>query len=137
MFGFDEIIPPLDKVPEEDRQILANFMEARNAYRLVQMRVSTLKISLLRSTNPAERERLMSEIDLLTTTTVAPAREENGKALRALLKHSVDVEGIKALLPAILAGVLQSANLPLLLEAFDIDGDNVKDLSVLLKEVLK
>ena len=137
MFGFDEIIAPLHELPEADRTALADFIAVRDDYRLAQLRVSKLKSNLLRTNNPAEQERISSEIDILTSTIVAPAREAHSRALRSFMQHCVNTQGLKEMFPMLLAGVLHSVNLPLLLEAIGFDGDNVKDLSAILKDVLK
>ena len=137
MFGFDEIIPPLHTLPPKDRQALASLIEARNTYRLAQLRLDTLKVQLLRSTDPAEQQRLTEEIDLLAHVTLAPARTEHSHILVPLLKSAVDIEELKELAPMLVLNLLQTVNLPLLMEAFGLDADNVKDVSAMLKQFLK
>lgn len=106
---------------EETRQDLADLLDSRAEYLTHQISVNRLRAVALRDPTPENLEA----VEDYATEYVKPLREELAAQTHRLVEAAVDIDGIKAMLPAVLMGLSQSINIPLLLTASGADPDMI------------
>ena len=112
------------------RRKLADLLHHRNEYSAMVTKVNNQKIQILMHPTAASEQELAE----YTRTTVAPMREKLQKETVALMVQAVDVEGLKQMLPMLLAAVANFVDLPLLFEAAGLDPDMIEEALGLLRE---
>jgi len=72
-----------------------------------------------------------------SSTVVAPLRLRVAEYVNPLLEKSVNVDGLKGMLPMLLMALMQNVNVPLLLATVGLDVDNIKKLMELSSDFIK
>lgn len=75
-------------------------------------------------------------LNAYSRTVVAALRQSMIPDMTALLQQSVNVEGLKSMMPMILMAVLNSVNVPLLMDTLNLDSDMVEDTVTRLREYI-
>lgn len=129
MFGLDS---SLDSLSPEDRERLADLLEARLALAEQQRVLNQMRITHLRDPKAVSEE----QVNGYAKDIIAPARSRISEQQVLLLQSSIDAQKLKDMLPMILLAVTQSINIPLLLAALNIEPDMVEDLVKHIKEFI-
>jgi CHAT domain-containing protein len=106
---------------DETRQDLADLLDSRAEYLTHQISVNRLRAIALRDPTPENLEA----VEDYATEYVKPLREELAAQTHRLVEAAVDIDGLKAMLPAVLLALSQSINVPLLLTASGADPDMI------------
>ncbi len=130
MFGD---LASLADLKPEDRERLASLLADRNEYLRQSIVLNDLRIVQLNNPTPENEARVAA----FNSTVVAPLRSKMSADLSALLSSAVNIASIKAFMPMIVAGVMQSVNIPLALTTLGIDPDTVEELVGIVKDYIK
>jgi hypothetical protein len=133
MFGDLPSFASLDTLDDESRTRLANLLSGRNAYNAELIKLNELRIDMLLNPTPEKQEA----IDAFNTTVVAPLRDGLTQDAFALFSVAVNIDNLKDLMPMVLAGVLQSVNIPLLLTVIGLEPDTINKLVQAISEFIK
>lgn len=129
----NSFLPPLADLDEETRLKLANYLRDRNEYLDASRKLNELRIKMLIDGTPASAEH----VNDYASTVVAPLRAGVSRQMTELLKRSVDLEGLKSMMPMVLMGLMRSVNLRLLLTVFDLEPDIVERMVTKIKNYIK
>lgn len=128
LFSYDP-----NTISPENRVQMAGILQARGEY----LRASA-EISDLRARAWSGEEGL-GDISDLKAVYLTELRKNYTKQVGVFLKSAVDLEGLKELVPTVLAGVLQNFKtpLPVVMEAVGMDLDNFKIAAEQLKRLME
>lgn len=121
---FETVPTSLAGLDEETRLKLADLLTRRNEYFVQLTKLNELRIQALM--NPSTY--LEEQMNDFNSAVVAPLRDGMSKDMSSILDGAVNVDNIKALMPMILMGVLQSVNVPLLLVTLGLEPDMIEKL---------
>lgn len=115
------------------REQMATIIKARAEFLTASAQVATMRARIWAG------EDGLTSLAEIQANDLTKARMDYVEHARALLKESVDLEGLKNLAPMIVAGVLQSVRVPfpVLFEALGVDIDQVKVVAHLLRELFE
>lgn len=130
MFG---IKLTLDELSREEQSNLALLLTERIAYMEQAIELNKLRVQYLQNPTPQNKER----VDDFNAAVIMPLRSKLSEDMKDALAESIDIDGLKHLMPMMLAGVLQSVNLPYLLAVLGIEADNVEKLVAKVREIIK
>jgi hypothetical protein len=111
----------LTRLTADERRELAQLVQARIEYTKLTIQYDELKLAFL--LNPTREAQKAFED--YAAVTVHPARAALGKESRDVLKMAVDVEALMRSIPMLMAIFTQAINLPLLLNAINVDPTQV------------
>jgi hypothetical protein len=116
----------------ETRAEVSNILQSRSVLLAAQAEVAGLRARAWAG------EAGLSEIIDLKAADLTKLREDNSKSLIALLKKSVDTDGLLEMLPMLGVALLQKLNIPLpvVLEACGVDIDAIKALVEMAREAI-
>lgn len=122
-----------DALPAEQREAMAAILKARGEMLKVQAEVVDLRAQAWAGVAGA------SDLADLKGQDLQKVRQAWLEQVRPFLKDAVDVENLMELVPAVVAGVLQSFKIPLpiILESLGVDVDGIKLAAEGLKELLE
>ena len=114
------------------REQMAGVLQARS-----ELLVAQADVAALRARAWGGEAALDAIIDLKSAE-LAKLRQDSSNQMRALLKESVDLEGLLDVLPTLGVLLLQKFNIPLpvILEAAGVDIDGIKTLVEAAKELI-
>jgi len=130
---FEELFSSMGDLKEADRLRLASFLEKRNELMLQMLTLNSLQAKQLRDPSPENELRVSS----FSNSVVKPLQRSIEQERTDLVKSAVDIEGLKGLLPMILAGLTQYVNLALVLNLFDTNPDDVQRLIKYIKDYIQ
>ena len=116
----------------ELREQMAGVLQARSELLTAQAEVAALRARAWGG------EAALDAIIDLKSAELAKLRQDSSNQMRALLKESVDLEGLLDVLPTLGVLLLQKFNIPLpvILEAAGVDIDGIKTLVEAAKELI-
>lgn len=119
-------------IDDKTRAEVSNILQSRSVLLAAQAEVAGLRARAWAG------EVGLNEIIDLKAADLAKLREDYSKSLLALLKRSVDVDGLLEMLPMFGMALLQKLNVPLpvLLESLGADLDAIKALVEIVKEAI-
>lgn len=122
-----------DSLPAEQREAMAGILKARGEMLKVQAEVVDLRAQAWAGVQGA------SDLAEIKGQDLQKVREAWLNQVRPFLAGSVDLENLMELVPAVVAGVLQSFKvpLPIILESLGVDVDGIKLAAEGLKELLE
>ncbi len=115
-----------------ERAALGDLLETRNEYMKRTVKLNELRIAYLRDPDPAKELAISS----YHTLSVAPCQDKLRRQTMDILRQAVDVDAVKALLPAVLLGVMRSVNLPLALNALGLEQDDINKVIELVEDYI-
>jgi len=120
-------------LPAEQREAMAGILKARSEMLAAQAEVTSIRAQAWGGTPAA------ADLAELKAQELAKLRQAWIEQVRPFLKDAVDVENLMELVPAVVAGVLQSFKIPLpiILESLGVDVDAIKLAADGLKELLE
>lgn len=122
----------LTNLDEETRATLRRVNSARAEYLESLVKYHKMREQVLdHPTTEAEKS-----LNVYSKTVVAPLRQAMLPDITALLEQSVNVEGLKSMMPMILMAVLNSVNLPLLMDTLNLDSDMIEEAVTRLKQYI-
>lgn len=121
--GFPELDFVTADLDDETRARVAEIYRLRIEHLDLKRQEFERRLVLLHAPNEAA-ERELAEFSRLF---VKPVRLRLSEALNELVGGAIELDGLKTLLPVVVMGVLQHVNVPLLVAAYDLDLDMVKD----------
>ena len=130
MFGINTSLADLDAT---QRTLLLALLRKKRQYMQSALTHMELQEKYLENPTPAN----LIEAENYASMVLRPQKSEINGTLTSVLQNAVDLEGIKRLLPLVLAGVLQSVNLPLLLAAANIDAEEAEQLMKMIKRYIQ
>lgn len=131
MFG--ELFPSLTEMDRETREKLANLLSDRNEYLEQQQTLNKLRIEMLRDGTPESEQRVKD----FNSAVVVPLRAKMTPVILELFQKSVNVEGLKSIMPIIVMGLMQSVNLPLLFATAGVELDAAEEIINTIKDYVK
>ena len=129
----DGLFPSLIEMDEETRLKLAELLEGRNEHLQQQLTLNSLRITMLRDGTPDSEQRAKD----FNSAVVAPLRDKLTPQTLELLERSIDLKGIKGIMPLVVMGLMQSVNLPLLLTTVGMEPDQVEQLVGMVQDYVK
>lgn len=125
--GFDfsvlaQLSGDLTQLNDEERRELAELVAARIEYNKLLLKCDELKLAFL--SNPTREAQ--EAYETFAELTLRPKREEMLKETLDVLRLSVNSELLVKSLPMLLAVFVQAVNIPLLLNAVNVDPTQVK-----------
>lgn len=117
-----ELSSSLTELDEDVRVRLAGLLEKRNRYLTEAIKLNELRIRVLM--NPSELTE--SQANAFNSTVVAPLRDAMSDDMQFLTEKAINFDGIQAMLPMVVAGLLQSVNLTLLFTMMGADPDMIE-----------
>lgn len=131
MFG--DMSSSFSDLEEDVRTRLASLLEKRNDYLVQQIKLNELRIIMLLTPSPANE----AAVNAFNSTVVAPIRDGMGEDIMFLMDKALNVQGLKAMLPMVLIGVLQSVNITLALTTLGIEPDVVDRFTSAIGEFIE
>ena len=125
-----DFLPPLSELDEETRTKVAALLTDRNELLEAKVKLNRLRAAML--LNPTQSN--IDSVEAYTSTVIAPLNTRLNEQAGELMMASVDVEGLKSMMPMVLMGLLRSVNLSLLLTAIDIEPDRIDRLISKIKD---
>lgn len=123
----------LTELDADERETLRRVNQARQEYLEALVKFHQMREQVL--ANPSiEAEKSLRDY---SKTVIAPLRRDMSADVGKLLEKSVDVDGLKSMLPMILLAVSRSVNLPLLMETLNLDSDMIEDTVTKLKDYIR
>lgn len=115
-------------MPEESRQQMANILKTRGEYLRSAAEIADLRARIWSG------EQGLNDITELKGASLTNIRALYIEQVITLLKDSVDLEGIMALMPMIIGGLLQSFKVPIPV-MFEAIGSDVDQLKILVEGI--
>lgn len=109
--------------PEEQTYLMV-LLQRQQELHEAQAHLARLRLQQLRDPKPGGDEEIVDFAKMF----VAPKRISMSKDAMPLLESAVDIEGLKSLLPMLVAGVLQYVDVDKLLYLSGMDADVVDDI---------
>lgn len=126
------LLPPLTDLDTETRLMLANYLRDRNEYLEATRTLNEMRIQMLIDGTPESAERASD----FASTVVGPLRDGLTPQMHALFKKSIDIEGMKSMLPIVLMGLMRSVNLRLLLTTAGAEPDVIDKMVEMIKNYI-
>lgn len=127
------LTPSLCSLDEDERAKLAEVIRDRNEYLEQLIKLNELRLVTL--ANPTEANETAAND--FNSTVVAPLRDKHMASGHELLREAVNLEGIKALMPIVAMGLLQSVNPTLALAATGAEPDLIERAISAVSEFIK
>lgn len=119
---FEDMSSSLGEIDNETRAALIEIMARRIEYQ--EQLITLTKLRKLALEQPSElHDRAVISFD---KDTLAPLRDAQLKTSMPLLVRAVDAEGLAALLPMVISGLMQSIDLPLLMNVLGLEPETIE-----------
>ncbi len=117
---------------DEQRALMKRHAELQLEIARTQLEVLPIKIAALDDPTKANFDAL----EFISRTKLAGLRREQSTVALDILKSAVDIPGLKAMLPMLVSVLASKIDLAVILAAFNIDPDQVGELTTLLKKYI-
>jgi hypothetical protein len=107
------------QLTEAQREVLADYLTARIEYLRAERKHAQLLLDALRSPARGDNKRMRKFV----ADVLAPSRKRMRACQVAAVAESVDIDVFSELLPAVLGGINQAVDVPMLFSALNVDSD--------------
>jgi len=129
---FEDMYASLTELKAEDRIRLAQFFMKTNE--LMKQKVMYNELQITYFTNPSPE--VLARLEGIQSTVIEPMSTSLKREIIEIMKDSIDIEGLKGLLPMIVAGALRYINVPVVLTILGLKPDEIKEMALMVKDYL-
>jgi hypothetical protein len=121
---FAELSGSFDSLDPEKRRKLAEYLEVRNEYFEMSIKLNELRIRTLVEPTAANQDAMND----YASAVLAPMRLKHNELASGLVKDAVDLSKLKDMLPMLAAALTSAIDVPLLLTALNADPDMIEKI---------
>ncbi|HET6746806.1 MAG TPA: hypothetical protein VFH06_01730 [Candidatus Saccharimonadales bacterium] len=119
-----ELSGSFDSLDPEKRRKLADYLEVRNEYLEMTIKLNELRIRTLVEPTAANQDA----VNNYASAVLAPMRAKHNELASNLVRDAVNVESLKGMLPMLAMALTSSIDVPLLLTTLNVDPDMIEKI---------
>lgn len=122
----------VDRLDDPTREKLIELFVARSEFFQAQAQIDSMRVEQFKGSSHVE----LSELESYVKEILEPRRTKMRRIQAEMLKDAVDLESIKSLLPAVVAGLMAKVDLELVFNIIGLDADDAAEGMELIREFI-